>query len=304
MKSIASITCVCTAFLLSSCVLNPQEPARQADTAAYQASQDLANALRTEEKTLLEEARNAEAQATASATERAMLEARRKALTEELARQEAEARVAAAQQAAREAQARVEAAEKARMEAEARMRQAEEVARIAQEQARERAMAEAAEKAAREAEEADGQPRRAQLFSSRGRRKAPAAVSPEAPTEKQQAAALKMLARQAEKKGAEPRTAKAPAPPQEKATIAHTPAPRKAPKAAPQPAPEPRLAAAPALTSARHALRGRDFTLTEIDDDQEDNTPLPNSVELRGLRSPLMGGQLPMNIDGKLNKKQ
>ena len=35
---------------------------------------------------------------------------------------------------------------------------------------------------------------------------------------------------------------------------------------------------------------------------ENDDEPMPNSVELRGLRSPVMKGNLPMNIDGKINK--
>ena len=38
------------------------------------------------------------------------------------------------------------------------------------------------------------------------------------------------------------------------------------------------------------------------DDDDTSAFSLPNSVELRGLRSPSMRGQLPMNIDGKIIK--
>lgn len=311
MKSIASITCACTVLLLSSCSLNQQGGGHATDAAALQAGKELAHALRTEEKSLLDEARDAEALANASAAERAVMEARRKALTEELARQEAEAKMAAAQQAALEAQARVAEAEKARLEAEARVKMAEEMARAAQEKARERMMAEAAEQAAQNVEESSpAQPRRAQLFSSRGRRKTATELNPEhipdAPTEQQQTAARKILAQQAKQEEKE----STPAPRQEKARIARAPQHREsAPAAQPK---EARLASvssvtapppAPTPTPARQALRVKDFTLTDIDDEAENSAPLPNSIELRGLRSPLMGGQLPMNIDGKLNKK-
>lgn len=310
MKAQTSIFCFSAAVvLLSSCTLNQQLPA---EPSAQQGSHERSDALQAEESTLLDEARNAEAQATASAAERAVMEAQRKALAEELARQEAEARYTAAQQAAREAQARVAAAEKARMEAEARMRKAEELAKLAQEKARERVITEAARKAALEVEGGDAarapQGRRPQLFSSRGRRKvqvdAPAEVAPAAPTEKQQAAARKMLAQQDKKKEkARPAPVPTAAPVQEKVVVVHKPTPGISPETTPLP-PAPSLAVAPAPPPARGALRGSLFTPSANDNEEEEDTPLPNSVELRGLRSPLMGRQLPMSIDGKLNKKK
>lgn len=137
-----------------------------------------------------------------------------------------------------------------------------------------------------------------QLLSSRRRAKAGAAApAPEteapqeaedekpveeiAPTPEQQETARKMLEKEA------------------------APAPRK--KTEPAPVPEP----APVRdelqlpgSELRGGLRTRRFAPPEEaisrDDDDE---PLPNSVELRGLRSPVMKGSLPMNIDGKIIKE-
>ena len=53
----------------------------------------------------------------------------------------------------------------------------------------------------------------------------------------------------------------------------------------------------------RSVLRIRRFAPPEEAISREnDDEPMPNSVELRGLRSPVMKGNLPMNIDGKINK--
>ena len=83
------------------------------------------------------------------------------------------------------------------------------------------------------------------------------------------------------------------------------PAPRK--KAAPAPVPEP----APVRDELQlpgselgGGLRTRRFAPPEEAISRDDNdAPLPNSVELRGLRSPVMKGRLPMNIDGKIIKE-
>lgn len=137
-----------------------------------------------------------------------------------------------------------------------------------------------------------------QLLSSRRRAKADAAApAPEteapretedekpaeeiAPTPEQQEAARKMLEQEA------------------------APAPRK--KAAPAPVPEP----APVRDELQlpgselgGGLRTRRFAPPEEAISRDDNdAPLPNSVELRGLRSPVMKGRLPMNIDGKIIKE-
>lgn len=104
-----------------------------------------------------------------------------------------------------------------------------------------------------------------------------------APTEEQQAAARKMLAEQSRPAPAQP----APAHPQ---------------KSKPQPSPviESRNEQPQDL---RSVLRVRRFAPPEEAISREnDDEPTPNSVELRGLRSPIMKGNLPMNIDGKINK--
>ena len=103
------------------------------------------------------------------------------------------------------------------------------------------------------------------------------------PTEEQQAAARRLLAEQA------------------------TPAPAKTAPARPQ-----KKEAQPATMAEtrdeqpqdlRSVLRVRRFAPPEEAISREnDDEPMPNSVELRGLRSPVMKGNLPMNIDGKINK--
>lgn len=103
------------------------------------------------------------------------------------------------------------------------------------------------------------------------------------PTEEQQAAARRLLAEQA------------------------TPAPAKTAPARPQ-----KKDAQPATMAEtrdeqpqdlRSVLRVRRFAPPEEAISREnDDEPMPNSVELRGLRSPVMKGNLPMNIDGKINK--
>ncbi|MBQ2868757.1 MAG: hypothetical protein IJE88_01900 [Akkermansia sp.] len=168
----------------------------------------------------------------------------------------------------------------------------EESALLALEKAEEQELKEA------EAAAAEKTARTPQLLSSRRRAKADtAAPTPEteapretedekpaeeiAPTPEQQEAARKMLEQ-------EP-----------------APAPRK--KAAPAPVPEP----APVRdelqlpgSELRGGLRTRRFAPPEEAISRDDNdAPLPNSVELRGLRSPVMKGRLPMNIDGKIIKE-
>ena len=168
----------------------------------------------------------------------------------------------------------------------------EESALLALEKAEEQELKEA------EAAAAEKTARTPQLLSSRRRAKADtAAPAPEteapretedekpaeeiAPTPEQQEAARKMLEQEA------------------------APAPRK--KAAPAPVPEP----APVRdelqlpgSELRGGLRTRRFAPPEEAISRDDNDePLPNSVELRGLRSPVMKGRLPMNIDGKIIKE-
>ncbi len=50
----------------------------------------------------------------------------------------------------------------------------------------------------------------------------------------------------------------------------------------------------------RSVLRVRRFSPPEESTDNDSDEPLPNSVELRGLRSPVLKSRLPMNIDGKI----
>ena len=151
----------------------------------------------------------------------------------------------------------------------------------------------AAEAAARESE------RVPQLMNSR--RRTPEAPEPPqeatpSPTAEQQAAAQQILQQE-----------HAPGPP------AQLPQPEKAentpepPAQLPQPekaenTPEPSVYQTPG--DLRSGLRMRRFAPPEekISKDNDDE-PLPNSVELRGFRSPTMKGTLPMNIDGKIIKE-
>lgn len=121
-----------------------------------------------------------------------------------------------------------------------------------------------------------------QLFSSRGRRaRKPAEVTP---TQEQQQAAIKLLAEQAKprpKPGKKLRKRKAPHP--EESDL------------------EQRALPGSALGGN---LRSRRFAPPEeYDSSNDDDAPLPNSVELRGFRSPVLKGRLPMNLDGKIIKE-
>ena len=190
------------------------------------------------------------------------------------AREEAEqkAREEAEEKAREEAEARAEAEERAREEAEARAAE--------EERAREEAEARAAEEErtrtdAEEQQEA-GNDRTPQLLSSRRKQKAEEEII--TPTAEQQEAARKMLAEQAVKN-------------QDKK------------KAAPVTEHEQEEVQLPG-SELRGGLRTRRFAPPEEAISRDDNDePLPNSVELRGLRSPVMKGNLPMNIDGKIIKE-
>ncbi len=135
----------------------------------------------------------------------------------------------------------------------------------------------AAEAAARESE------RVPQLMNSR--RRTPEAPEPPqeatpSPTAEQQAAAHQILQQE-----------HAPEPP------AQLPQPEKA-----ETTPEPAVYQTPG--DLRSGLRMRRFAPPEEKISQDnDDEPLPNSVELRGFRSPTMKGTLPMNIDGKIIKE-
>lgn len=154
-------------------------------------------------------------------------------------------------------------------------------------------------------EQADTVPQRVpQLLSSRKRRapqKAePPAPQPEAtasepeaaasepeataaPSAAQQAAALKMMAQEA----AAPEGSKA----EQQAPAATEKKQKEEPKSY-QPAPQ----------DMRSVLRVRRFAPPEESTDNDSDEPLPNSVELRGFRSPVLKSRLPMNIDGKIIK--
>lgn len=192
------------------------------------------------------------------------------------AREEAEqkAREEAEEKAREEAEARAEAEERAREEAEARAAE--------EERAREEAAARAAEEerartAAEEQQEA-GNDRTPQLLSSRRKQKAEEETI--TPTAEQQEAARKMLAEQAVKNQDKKKAAPVTEHEQEEEEV-QLPG-----------------------SELRGGLRTRRFAPPEEAISRDDNDePLPNSVELRGLRSPVMKGNLPMNIDGKIIKE-
>ena len=102
------------------------------------------------------------------------------------------------------------------------------------------------------------------------------------PSDEQQAAALALLATQS------PLEAKEKPKPRKEKTVAKKKAtPRQEEKY---------------TADVRSSLRTHTYTPTSQDEDDTSAFSLPNSVELRGLRSPSMRGQLPMNIDGKIIK--
>ncbi len=157
---------------------------------------------------------------------------------------------------------------------------------------------EKAETAAQQAAESATRPARLpQLMSSRRRPSAePVKPEPEAqaspepeeepaitPTEEQQEAAQKFIEQ----------------------TAVQEKEPAKVPVRKPQettPAPQPVVEATPELTVPSGGLRMRRFTPPEEHSD-DGSEALPNTVELRGFRSPTMKGKLPMNIDGKIIKE-
>lgn len=192
------------------------------------------------------------------------------------AREEAEqkAREEAEEKAREEAEARAEAEERAREEAEARAAE--------EERAREEAAARAAEeeRARTDAEEQQeaGNDRTPQLLSSRRKQKAEEETI--TPTAEQQEAARKMLTEQAVKNQDKKKAAPVTEHEQEEEEV-QLPG-----------------------SELRGGLRTRRFAPPEEAISRDDNDePLPNSVELRGLRSPVMKGNLPMNIDGKIIKE-
>lgn len=303
MKCIGSISCICAVLLLSSCTVDPgggnmpstlstRRTAHRINKADREQREQLlaAEEFGEAEKNRAEEIERLEAEAQAAAEEQARLEEEARLAAAEQAKQEEEARKLLAEQAAhQEAEARRLQAEQARKEAEAKKLLAEQAKRDAE--AREAAMIAAAEEAARIAKEQEEAAHAAshspQLISSRGRRGVRRDAAPDtAPSDEQQAAAREMLAKQ------EP-------PESEKKA---TPRPRKEKRVAEkhtEPSPETTYTA-----DVRKTLRNSKFIPTNMDEDDDDTSAfsLPNSVELRGLRSPSMRGQLPMNIDGKIIK--
>lgn len=203
-----------------------------------------------------------------------------------------------------ETRAAEEAAEKARLEAEAR-EAAEEKAREEAE-ALAKAQEEAEERAREEAEAAEEEERRKEeqklhaaeeqaeqkdddnvphLLNSRRKGKNIFQNKEESitPTAEQQEAARKLM--QEQKRKEEAKAAKA------------SEAKKQGPESEPAPVVEEKQ-------DLRSTLRMRRFAPPEEEISRSDNDePLPNSVELRGFRSPTMKSKLPMNIDGKIIKE-
>lgn len=206
-----------------------------------------------------------EAREAAEAAEKARLEAEAREAAEEKAREEAEAL----------AKAQEEAEERAREEAEA----AEEEARRKAEE-EEQKIHDAEEQAEQTAD--DNVPH---LLNSRrkGKKELTKKEEPITPTAEQQEAARQLM--QEQKRKEEAKAAKA----------------SEARKQAPAPEPTPVVEEKQDL---RSTLRMRRFAPPEEEISRSDNDePLPNSVELRGFRSPTMKSKLPMNIDGKIIKE-
>ena len=183
------------------------------------------------------------------------------------------------------------AAEKAKAEEEAR-REAEEKAREEAEEA-EAARLAAEEKAAEEAARQDALAEKPAatpgLLTSRGKRRpADTAEKNIIPTAAQQEAARDLLNKTT--------------PPHPKAVRTPETAEKETPQAK-QPEPPQEDVQLPGSVRSG-VLRTRRFAPPEeaISNKDEDE-PMPNSVEMRGFRSPVMKATLPMNLDGKIIKK-
>lgn len=281
MKRIGPISCMCSALLLSSCSLTQQQaPLSAEDAAACQlAASELDIALQVEEKRLQEEARKeaerivrekAEQQAREEAEEKARKEAEEKAKAEEQARKDAE------EKARKEAEAKAEAEERAREKAE---KDAREKAKIAEQKAAEREKQTASREKVSEAE-ATGK-KQTEPQQPDKQRKENKQEAPITPSAEQQKEAMEMLKNQ----------------------------PKKAPEEKPEPATHtPDVVSQEGIqlpgSVMNGGLRTRRFAPPEEAISSDDNDePMPNTVELRGLRSPIMKGNLPMNIDGKMIKE-
>ena len=254
---------MCALALLSSCTLTQQQVPFSAEDLA---AQQLAA---SELETALE-----------VEEKRLIQEAKEEA--ERLAREEAEriAREEAEEQARREAEEKAEAEERASEEAEERARKEAEEKAEAEERAREEAEEKAETKELpRKNNKQETSTKEVRPQHSDSNPKAKAEDTPVVPTAEQQKAALEILKKQETTK---------PAPVQ---------------KQEPQVQQEQEEALLPGSVMSG-ALRTRRFAPPEeaISRDDEDE-PMPNTVELRGLRSPVMKGNLPMNIDGKMIKE-
>ena len=193
--------------------------------------------------------------------------------------EEARDAAAAAEKARAEAEARKIAEEKAREEAEAQAKAREE----AEESPREEA--EAKQRVSEEESASTTDDSEPTLLTSRrkGKRELVKKDDVITPTAEQQEAARQLM--QEQKRSEEAATART------SATKKDEPAPEQAP-------------AAEESRDLRSTLRMRRFAPPEEEISRSnDEEPLPNSVELRGLRSPIMKGKLPMNIDGKIIKE-
>lgn len=207
---------------------------------------------------------------------RLLEEARQEA--ERIAREKAEqqAREEAEEKARQEAEAKAEAEERAREEAEEKAKEAEE---IATRKAAEREKETKSKEKAAESEETGKKQAIPQLLNSR--HKESKQETPITPSAEQQKEAMEMLKNQPKK----------------------TPAPKMETEANMQSKTteeEPQLPG----SVLNGGLRTRRFAPPEEAISRDDNDePMPNTVELRGLRSPVMKGNLPMNIDGKMIKE-
>ncbi|MBO5684158.1 MAG: hypothetical protein J6R92_04355, partial [Akkermansia sp.] len=194
-----------------------------------------------------------------------------------------------------EEEARRVAEEKAREEAERKAEEEEKARKDAEQKARkEKAAEEKARKSQAKDEVAESSSRRTpRLLSSRGNRhQRPESPEEIVPTAEQQKTAKELLSKQAKSK---------PANAQENSKPGQRPTP--------PPAEEPKNVQDEVMVQlpgsvTTGALRTRRFAPPEETISRDDNDePLPNSVEMRGFRSPVMKGNLPMNIDGKIIKE-
>ena len=304
MKRLGSISCICSTILLSACSLHQPQPTLTDEDIAAQlrAACELDTALELEEKRLIEEEQAAlkareEERARRNAEEKAREEAERKAEEEEEARRVAEekAREEAERKAEEEEEARRVAEEKAREEAERKAEEEEKARKDAEQKARkEKAAEEKARKSQAKDEVAESSSRRTpRLLSSRGNRhQKPESPEEIVPTAEQQKTAKELLSKQAKSK---PANAEKNSKPGQRPTS--------------PPAEEPKNVQDEVVVQlpgsvTTGALRTRRFAPPEETISRDDNDePLPNSVEMRGFRSPVMKGNLPMNIDGKIIKE-